>query len=139
MDPLPAQPTESSKAFAKNGEEGEFGDTNPTAAVLELVEGSGIGDAALLADPTPELGEVDEVVGDAPLVAQDPGDEAHHGERPDYLAREPGEGVGFPLHVPDHHRGSRHAAAGGARATGGEEEGQGLGWEEGGEEIGEWG
>lgn len=108
-------------------------DTNSSAAVLELIKGSGIHDAAFLPDSSPELREVDQILADAALFAQNTGDETHYGERSDQLAGEAGDGVGLPLHVADDREPSSAAIAdeGGA----GQEEGGGCRWQEGGEEA----
>lgn len=67
-------------------------------AVLELIEGPGVSDAAILPNSPPKLSEIDEVVAHTSLVADNPGEKANHGEGPDHPAGKARHGIGF-LHV----------------------------------------
>lgn len=73
-------------------------EANPAAPILELIESSRISDTALLPDPPPKLGEVDEVAPHAALVTEDPSKKTHHGERPNNLPSDARRRVGI-LHV----------------------------------------
>lgn len=73
-------------------------EANPAAPILELIESSRISDTALLPDPPPKLGEVDEVAPHAALVTEDPNKKTHHGERPNNLPSNARRRVGI-LHV----------------------------------------
>jgi len=64
------------------------GRTDLAAALVEVVEGLGVHDGALLADAAAKLREVDDVAADAALVAQDARHEADHRERADEAPRD---------------------------------------------------
>lgn len=65
---------------------------------MELEEGSGVINGALVADSAAELGEVDDVAADAAFVADDSGEEADDGKWAEDFVGQAGEGVGV-LHV----------------------------------------
>lgn len=73
------------------------------ASLVEVVEGLGVHDRALLADAAAELGEVDDVAADATLVVEDARHEAHDGKGADEAPRDGRRRVGVRLHV-RHHR-----------------------------------